>query len=111
MSNPRSSEPVENRSRGNHDSPVHLYIVVDCKTEGCTAAHVLTYLGEKGKTAETVEYWMSYPLMIGCAICGKEYDYADSEGTFRQKELPAPPIGHLDRLARPNLCVGDQNEA
>ena len=100
MSNRRGSEPGENRSYGNHDS-LHLYIVVDCKTKGCTAAHVLTYLGEKGKTPETVEYWMSYPLVIECPICGKEYDYADSEERFRQKELPAPPTGHFDRLAKP----------
>ena len=98
MSNQRSGEQTENRSSGNHDSSLHLYIVVDCKTDGCIAAHVLTYLGEKGKTAERVEYWMSYPLMIECPICGNEYDYADSEENFRQKELPAPPTGHFDRL-------------
>jgi len=45
---------------------------------------------------------MSYPLMIGCPACGKTYDYADSEDTFQQKELPLdPPIGYADCLAGP----------
>ena len=85
---------------------MHLYVVVGCKTENCATAHVLTYLGEKGKTPASVEYWMSYPLMIGCPVCGKTYDYSDSEETFQQKELPwAPPTGYANRLAGP-----DENE-
>jgi hypothetical protein len=35
---------------------MHLYIVVDCKTENCEAAHVLMHLGEKGRTPSRVEY-------------------------------------------------------
>jgi len=31
----------------------HLYIVVDCKTHNCNAAHVLTHLGEKGAYTST----------------------------------------------------------
>ena len=42
---------------------MHLYIVVDCKTHDCTAAHVLMHLGKKGGTPARVEYWMSYPLI------------------------------------------------
>jgi hypothetical protein len=34
---------------------MHLYIVVDCKTENCEAAHVLMHLGEKGRTPSRVE--------------------------------------------------------
>ena len=80
--------------------PVHLYILVDCKTASCGTAHVLTYLGEKGKTPARVEYWMSYPLMIDCPTCGLTYDYSDSEEKFRQKELPlAPPSKYFNRLA------------
>lgn len=79
---------------------MHLYIVVDCKTKNCEAAHVLTYLGEKGKTSARVDYWMSYPLMIDCPLCGQTFDYSDSEEKFRQKELPlAPPSEYFDRLA------------
>ena len=33
---------------------MHLYIVVNCKTANCATAHVLTYLGEKGKTPASV---------------------------------------------------------
>jgi len=78
---------------------MHLYVVVDCKTENCRTVHVLTYLGEKGKTPASVEYWMSYPLMIDCPTCGQSYDYSDSEEKFRQKELPlAPPPEYLNRL-------------
>ncbi len=40
---------------------MHLYIVVDCKAANCGTVHVLTYLGEKGKTPPSVEYWMPYP--------------------------------------------------
>lgn len=80
----------------------HLYVVVDCKTHNCNVAHVLMHLGEKGRTPPSVEYWMSYPLMIECPICGNIYDYSDSEERFCQRELPAPPPGHFDRLARPN---------
>jgi hypothetical protein len=82
---------------------MNLYIVVDCKTHGCRTVHVLMHLGEKGKTPERVEYWMSYPLMLNCPTCGKTYDYSDSEGKFFQKELPAPPVGYLDRLAAPPI--------
>ena len=107
MSNQRSTEQGENLRSGTEDSPLHLYIVVDCKTKGCTAAQVLSYLGEKGKTPARVDYWMSYPLLIECAICGKTYDYSDSEEGFRQKELPlAPPPEFLNRLAAPE--VGSQ---
>jgi len=80
---------------------MNLYIVVDCKTPNCRAAHVLMHLGEKSNAAERVEYWMSYPLMIECAICGKSYDYSDCEGKFRQQELPPPPPRHLNRLGSP----------
>jgi len=81
----------------------HLYIVVGCKTAGCNAAHVLMHLGENGKGPAKVEYWMCYPLMVDCPTCGKTYDYSDSEERFRQKELPAPPAGYLDRLAAPPI--------
>jgi hypothetical protein len=78
---------------------MHLYIVVNCKTDRCNAVHVLMHLGEKGKTAPRVEYWMSYPLILTCPTCGQEYDYSDSEENFRQEELPAPPTGYSDRLS------------
>lgn len=81
---------------------MHLYIVVNCKTDGCAAVHVLSYLGKKGKTAGSVEYWMSYPLMIDCPSCNETYDYSDSEEKFRQQELPlAPPPKYYNRLAHP----------
>jgi hypothetical protein len=57
------------------------------------------HLGEKGQTPASVEYWMSYPLMVDCPTCGKTYDYSDSEERFRQKELPPPPPGYSNRLA------------
>jgi hypothetical protein len=83
---------------------MHLYIVVDCKTANCRTAHLLTYLGEKGKTPVSVQYWMSYPLMIACPTCGKTYDYSDSEDKFRQRELPlGPPSEYLNRLALPEF--------
>lgn len=87
---------------------MHLYIVVDCKTKNCRTAHVLVYLGEKGKTPASVGYWMSYPLVIDCPTCGKTYDYSDSECDFRQEELPlAPPPEYFDRLALP--AMGDSS--
>ncbi len=70
---------------------MHLHIVVDCKTANCRTAHILTSLGEKGKTPVSVEYWMPYPLMINCPTCGPTYNYSDSEEMFRQKELLLPP--------------------
>jgi hypothetical protein len=83
---------------------MHLYVVVDCKTTNCATAHILTYLGERGKTPGCVEYWMSYPLMIDCPTCGRTYDYSDSEDKFRQKELPlAPPLEYFNRLALPEF--------
>jgi hypothetical protein len=57
---------------------MHLYLVVDCKTPNCGTAHVLMYLGEKGKVPDQVEYWIPYPLKIGCPSCGKTHDYSDS---------------------------------
>jgi hypothetical protein len=48
MCNQRSNEQAETVE---HASPLHLYIVVDCKTKNCRADHVLTYLGEKGKNS------------------------------------------------------------
>ena len=101
MSNQGSSDQAETVD---HAPPLHLYIVVDCKTNSCRADHVLTYLGEKGKTPPSVEYWMSYPLLIECPVCGSTYDYSDSEDKFRQKELPlAPPSDYLNRLALPEF--------
>lgn len=81
---------------------MHLYIVVHCKTQNCNATHVLKHLGENGKTPLRVDYWMPYPLLIECPICGSSYDYSDSEESFCQRELPAPPTGHFDRLSRPS---------
>ena len=75
---------------------MHLYIVVDCKTQDCRSVHVLMHLGEKGKTPAKVEYWMSYPLLIDCPTCGRSYDYSDVEERFWQKELPPPPRGYSD---------------
>jgi hypothetical protein len=49
---------------------MHLYIVVNCKTQDCRTVHVLTHLGEEGKTPAKVEYWMSYPLIVDCPNCG-----------------------------------------
>ena len=80
---------------------MHLYIVVDCKTENCRTVHVLMHLGEKGKTPAKVEYWIAYPLMVPCPTCGRIYDYSDAEDKFWQKELPSPPLGYSDRLAPP----------
>ncbi len=99
MCNPRSNDQAE---AVDHGSPLHLYIVADYKTKNCIADHVLTYLGEKGMIPASVEYWMSYHLLIECPICGNTYDYSDSEDKFRQKELPlAPPFEHFNRLALP----------
>ena len=72
---------------------MHLYIVVDCKTQNCEVVHVLMHLGEKGKTPARVECWMSYPLIVDCPNCGKTYDYSDVEEQFQQK-LPPPPDGY-----------------
>jgi hypothetical protein len=72
---------------------MHLYIVVDCKTQGYRTVHVLMHLmhlGEKGKTPPKVAYWMSYPSMIDCPTCGKTHDYSGAEEAFRQKELRSP---------------------
>ena len=66
---------------------MHLYIVVDCKTANCRTAHVLTYLGEKGRTPARVQYWMSYPLMIDCPTRGLAYDYSGSEEKSGRKSL------------------------
>jgi hypothetical protein len=78
---------------------MHLYIVVDCKTEGCGTVHVLMHIGEKGKTPAKIDYWMSYP----CPTCGRIYDYSNSEDKFWQKELPPPPPGYSNRLAGPPI--------
>lgn len=67
---------------------MHLYIVVDCKSQTCGTVHVLMHLGEKGKTPANVAYWMAYPLMVDCPTCGTTYDYSDGEDKFWQKELP-----------------------
>jgi hypothetical protein len=80
---------------------MHLYIVVDCKTQGCRTVHILMHRGEKGKTPPKVAYWMSYPLMIDCPTCGKTYDFSDTEEAFWQKELPPPPPEYSNRLAAP----------
>jgi hypothetical protein len=80
---------------------MHLYIVINCKTQACRTAQVLMHLGEKGNTPAKVEYWMSYPLMIGCPTCGESFDYSDSEEKFWPKELPPPPDGYSNQLAPP----------
>jgi len=100
--------PADNPGAGSEAlSLPHLYIVVNCKTTGCEAVHVLRYLGEKGTVPPRIEYWMPYPLMIDCPICGHTYDYSDSEPSFREQELPvAPPTGHSDWLPGP----GQRNE-
>ena len=56
---------------------------------------------------------MSYPLMIGWPACGKTYDYADSEDTFQQKELPLDtPIALQDQArTRPARLDDLQNQA
>ncbi len=85
---------------------MHLYIVVDCKTQKCKTVRVRMHLGEKGKTPASVEYWMSYPLTVDCPTCGKIYDYSDVEAKFWQKAFPAPPpgfrIGSPHPLSRPD---------
>jgi hypothetical protein len=82
---------------------MHLYIVVDCKTQNCNTVHVLMHLGEKGKVPPKVEYWLSYALIIGCPTCAKTYDYSDWEEKILQKELPPPPPGYFNRLSEPSV--------
>jgi hypothetical protein len=89
---------------------MHLYIVVDCKTQDCRTVHVLMHLGEKGKTSARVEYWMSYLLLVDCPSCGKTYDYSDSEQKFRQREPPPPRNGYSNRLAPPPVENGLPSE-
>jgi hypothetical protein len=98
----RAVNPLAENSGASSEavSVPHLYIVVNCKTARCEAVHVLRYLGEKGKVPPRIEYWIPYPLLIDCPICGSTYDYSDSEASFRQQELPVgPPPGHFDWLA------------
>ena len=38
--------------------------LIDAKTQDCRTVRVLVHLGEKGKTAAKVEYWMSSPVMV-----------------------------------------------
>ena len=69
---------------------MHVYIIGDCKTTNCGTALVLTYLGERGTTPASVEYWMSYPVddrMIDCPTCGKTYDYSHSQDKFHKKSF------------------------
>jgi hypothetical protein len=84
---------------------MHVYIVVACKTQNCRTVHVLMHLGEKGKIPPKVEYWMSYPLTIGCPTCGSTYDYSDSEEKFWQKDLPPPPTDYSNRLTAPPVQI------
>jgi hypothetical protein len=86
---------------------MHLYIVVDCKTQDCGTVHVLMHLGKKGKTPAKVEYWMPYPLMIACPTCGGTYDYSDSEERDSGKRSfhllqPVILIGSPRHLFKPN---------
>jgi hypothetical protein len=70
---------------------MHLYIAVPCKTPNCGTAHMLMYLGEKGKVLERVEYWIPHPLELECPTCGRSYNYSGSEKDFFQAEFPQPP--------------------
>jgi hypothetical protein len=72
---------------------MHLYIVVDGKTQDRRTVHGLMHLGAKEKTPARVEYWMSYPFMVDCPTCGKTYDYSDGEIAAKRASSPARILG------------------
>jgi hypothetical protein len=74
---------------------MHLYIVVDCKTQDCRTVHLLMHLGEKGNTPAKVESSMSHPLLVDCPTCGKTYDHSDSEEKFWQKSCCRPDVAKV----------------
>ena len=66
----------------------------------------------RGSSALSSALLRALPLVIDCPTCRKVYDYSDSEEKFWQKDLPAPPAGHIDRLAIANGELGlEQGEA
>jgi hypothetical protein len=72
---------------------MHLYIVVNCKTQDCRTVHVFMHLGEEGKTPPKVEYWMSYPLIVDCPNCGKTYDCSQRSNSGKKSfRLPRMDI-------------------
>jgi hypothetical protein len=106
MSNHPSNDQAEIRTGDDKASPRHLYIVVDCKTKNCATAHVLTYLGQKGKTPTSVEYWMSYPL-DRLPNLRKELRLLRFRGRVSAKGAPS---GSPIQIPRQTGCTGGDEE-
>jgi hypothetical protein len=83
---------------------MHVYIAVGCQTKGCGVAHILKYLGEKGKAqTSNVEIWVPCPLMLECPNCHKTYDYHPLQEKYFQQELPYPPPADYSNKLGPPL--------
>ena len=107
MSNHPSNEQLAGGSVDHKASPTHLYIVVDCKTENCRTAHVPTYLGEKGRTPTSVEYWVSCPLTVDLPNLRKDLRlFRFRRKGFGKKSYLWLPLG-ISQQAR---CTGDDEE-
>ena len=76
---------------------MHLYLVVDCKTERCKTKHVLKYLGEKGNAAEEVPISIPAPLIIQCPDCKVAHQYDPHHIRKLEMDEP-PPKGFEDKI-------------
>lgn len=65
---------------------MHVYLMVDCKTENCDGVLLLRDLGQKGQITEVSLQW-PVPWMLECPICHELHDYSDSEKRMYRKEL------------------------
>lgn len=77
---------------------MHLFIVVDCKTPGCTAVHILKYLGMEGRVPENTEVNIPVPLSIRCDLCHQTHDYHDTKYHRQLKRSQGTPIGYSNKI-------------
>ncbi len=68
---------------------MHAYLVLNCKTPGCSTEHVAKYLGEEGKLEPSYAIEMPTPFLIPCPDCGQTHDYV--WGDLRRVEAAMPP--------------------
>ena len=76
---------------------MHLYLVFDCKTEGCDMKHVVKYLGEKGAIPANVPIAVPAPFVLECPKCKNPYNFWMDDLRQVEKDAP-PPFGFQNRV-------------
>jgi len=68
---------------------MHVFLGVDCKTNGCKGKFVLAYLGEEPNVLQSFTMQAPSRFRLHCLNCDETHRYSFSE--IHRMERPEPP--------------------